>query len=189
MRFEMRHPVTKLREATRMEGQVILGNYGCDFRPGQLTERDAAMAVIAWGRNRGFVVHTEAPVRVTREGLERRCEFDVVWRSRNSDLLVIWEIDGRDAGQTHFLGGEGPKGRVGNAAKFLCHPGTLRIQVLYSVKNNLRQIQRCNRGSIRGWLGNDIYFISDEELVGSRATSEIKDEICRRIEEVAQRCA
>ena len=144
--------------------RAYLGNHH-GMRPGQLTERETAMLVISAGRKAGFIVRTEVSVRaVGRTGKPVRGEIDVGWyNSHTNALLVAWEIDGRDAGEPHFLGNL-KKGTVGNKAKFDACSAALRFQVLYSVKNDLALKGQSKQMLIERLLGTSAIVVTDEDL-------------------------
>jgi hypothetical protein len=131
-----------------------------------LTERDVAMLVIAAGRQAGFTVRTEFSV-VGRKpsGVQGRGEIDVGWYGPMPErrLVVAWEIDGRDAPDSHFTGRRN-KEILGNVAKFNGSFAERKIQVLYSLSNNLSPKRPFNT-NIPLLLPQDVTIYTDEQLM------------------------
>ena len=145
--------------------RTYLGRHS-GVRRGQLTERETAMLVVAAGRRAGYTVRTECIVfGRKRSGAPGRGEIDVGWYNCDDDTIrVAWEIDGQDASEEHFLGYEG-KDTLGNKAKLLASEAPLKVQVLYSLKNNLRKKRDSKLDCIRHWLGSNVTVVTDEELI------------------------
>jgi hypothetical protein len=93
-----------------------------------------------------------------------------IWRDRyllvppvQQRLVVAWEIDGQDPPDVHILGG-GPKDLAGNKAKLDACKANIKVQVLYSLKNDISPKSRSKRQQIGGWLPG-IEVVTDEELM------------------------
>jgi hypothetical protein len=136
------------------------------MRLGQLTERETAGLVIAAGRKAGYLVRTEIIVTGNkRSGRPGQGEIDVGWYDRNSNSIrVAWEIDGHDAAEQHFFG-EIKKDTMGNKEKFAASKAPLKIQVLYSLKNNLQKKAGSKESLIKRWLGSRVSVVTDEQLM------------------------
>lgn len=120
-----------------------------------------------------MVVRTEHRLRVVSPGgKDKAGEIDVVWfHPKSNRLLVAWEIDGQDASDIH-IGGGGPKDLVGNRAKLTAVNASVKIQVLYSLCNDLTPKGRSRRAEIAALLvGADVHLVTDEELMGSSANN------------------
>jgi hypothetical protein len=113
----------------------------------------------------GMVVRTEHQVHVVSPGGVRRSgEIDICWFHPFSKRLVVaWEIDGQDPPDVHILGG-GPKDLAGNKAKLDACKADIKMQVLYSLKNNISPKGRSKRQQIGGWLPG-VEVVTDEELM------------------------
>jgi hypothetical protein len=119
-----------------------------------LYQRELTSLIIRAGRAGGLDVVTELPVLSG--------EMDCAWYSPGfSTLLVAWEFDGRDVGNGHIAG---TKTRIGNAAKFIACTALRKIQVLYSLRNNLAYWGKSRATKIRALLSSDVEIITDVEL-------------------------
>jgi hypothetical protein len=154
---------------------------------GQMTERDAAMLVIAAGRKAGFTVRTEVSVVGHRpSGKSGRGEIDVGWyapmhgRGPQDDRLVVaWEIDGRDASDGHFTG-RLDKDTLGNSAKFNAACAARKIQILYSLSNNLKPKRRFNENIFK-LLPVDVVIYTDEQLMAPNGIELLQNELRRML--------
>ena len=113
----------------------------------------------------GMTVRTEHQVHVMSPGGVRRSgEIDICWFHPSSGrLLVVWEIDGQDARGAHIVGG-GSKDLAGNKAKLDVCKADLKIQVLYSLKNDISPKGRSKLRQIIDWLPG-VEVVMDEELM------------------------
>ena len=100
-------------------------------------------------------------------GNDKAGEIDIVWfHPGNNRLLVAWEIDGHDASDIH-IGGGGPKDLAGNRAKLASVNASIKVQVLYSLCNDLSPKGRSRRAEIGAALAGAADVVTDEELMGS----------------------
>jgi hypothetical protein len=146
---------------------VPRSHLGCHhgFRSGQLHQLEAATLVLRAGRMAGMVVRTEHRLDVVSPGGRHKSgEIDICWFHPSTNrLLVAWEIDGQDPPDEHILGG-GPKDLTGNKAKLAACGADIKVQVLYSLKNDISPKGRSKRQQISGWLpGVDV--VTDEDLM------------------------
>jgi hypothetical protein len=154
-----------------------LGNNSIDGQ-GKLTEREVAMLVICAGRQAGFAVKTEISVITNTKNLKGnfvRGKIDIGWY-KEGKLIAVWEIDGQDAGIFHFSG-NAKKGTAGNIAKFVAAECAYKIQVLYSLKNNLDRKSNSKRCSIQGWLNGNAHLVTDEELMEPEGIEALTEKI------------
>lgn len=136
-------------------------------RPGQLTEREAVMLIVWAGRRAGFTVKTEISVHTQNQNGRRvRGEVDIGWYTADR-LAAVWEVDGQDAGMAHFLGHR-TRGTAGNTAKFSSADAPCKVQVLYSLKNNLEVKRPSKYESIKEWLHGVACLVTDEELMDTQ---------------------
>lgn len=112
-----------------------------------------------------MIVRTEHRVRVVSPGGQPKSgEIDICWFHASSNrLLVAWEIDGQDPPDAHICGG-GPKDLVGNRGKLDACGADIRVQVLYSLKNDISSKGPSKRQQITGWLAG-VDVVTDEELM------------------------
>jgi hypothetical protein len=112
-----------------------------------------------------MIVRTEHRLRVTSPGgLARAGEIDICWFHPVSNRLVVaWEIDGQDPPDEHIRGG-GPKDLGGNKAKLDASRADIKVQVLYSLKNDISPKGRSKRPQIIDWLPV-VDVVTDEELM------------------------
>ena len=123
------------------------------------------------GRAAGLVVKAEIAVDVPNErGLIQRGEMDCGWYSPKGELVVAWEFDGRDADDWHLLGGRKTTSsgrevlKLGNARKFSACGAPLKVQVFYSLKNDLTPKPPA-RPALNQLLFPDVDVVSDEQLM------------------------
>ncbi|HET7812485.1 MAG TPA: hypothetical protein VFL16_18080 [Steroidobacteraceae bacterium] len=137
-----------------------------ELRPGQLNEREVATLVVCAGRAAGFIVRTEIKVPTCLpDGGIVNGEMDVGWfHAQSNKLIAAWELDGQDVPDAHLLGSV-TKGKAGNKAKFDACGAPLRIQVLYSVKNNLEPKRPSKKSIVERLLGTSATVVSDEDLM------------------------
>lgn len=122
------------------------------------------MLIVCAGRRAGFIVTTEISVQAqTPTGRAVRGEIDVGWYTEGR-LIAVWEVDGQDAGRAHFLG-DPSKETAGNTAKLSSAEAPSKVQVLYSLKNNLKLKGTSKCASIQGWLNGVAPLVTDEELM------------------------
>lgn len=146
-----------------------IGSHG-PKRPGQLTERDVAMLIVSAGRNAGFRVQTEFRVPtgiIGTHGKEVRGEIDIVWidRKPGAQIIVAWEVDGRDAPEAHFTGQKSSrKITAGNRSKFECSGAVHKVQVLYSLTNALSEKRARDKSVVEQWLEGSAVVVLDEAL-------------------------
>ena len=149
-------------------------------RRGQLMEREAVMLIVCAGRRAGFTVKTEISVPTkNRNGLPVRGEIDVGWYAAGR-LAAVWEIDGQDAGEAHFRG-HPKKGTAGNTAKFSAADAPFKVQVLYSLKNNLDAKGPSKHVSIQHWLDGVAFLVTDEELMNTQGIEAWTEKIGARV--------
>lgn len=121
------------------------------LRPGQLHKEEVAALVMRAGRVASLIVRMEARARAGG-----RHAFDCGWFSPSSGkLLVGWEFDGQDAGDRHI---------AGNRSKFDDCAALRKVQVLYSVKNDLTPKPASRRQIMAGLLPG-VCIVADEELM------------------------
>jgi hypothetical protein len=146
---------------------VPRSHLGCHhgFRPGQLHQLEAATLVLRAGRMAGMIVRAEHRLHVVSPGGRQRSgEIDICWfHPITNRFVVAWEIDGQDPPDEHILGG-GPKDLTGNKAKFHACGADIKVQVLYSLKNDISSKGRSKRQQINGWL-SEVDVVTDEELM------------------------
>lgn len=135
------------------------------FRPGQLHQLEAATLVLRAGRVAGMIVRTEYSLAIMSPGGQlRRGEIDICWfHPVTNRLIVAWEIDVQDPPDVHVLGG-GPKDLAGNKAKLDGCGAEIKVQVLYSLKNDITSKGRSKRQQITTWLPG-VEVTTDEELM------------------------
>ena len=135
------------------------------LRAGQLHQLEASALILRAGRAAGLIVRTEHQVSV-RNSVDDPVsgEIDVCWFCPHTRrLLAAWEIDGHDAGESHILGNP-KKGTAGIKAKLEACTAPIKVQLLYSLKNNLSAKGPSKRKQIEQWLAG-IPVVTDEELM------------------------
>lgn len=104
----------------------------------------------------GLKVRTEVPA----PWVSARSAMDCGWYSATGMLLVAFEFDGRDVGREHISGSE-EKGKLGNAEKFRRSGALVRVQALYTLRNE--RVLPPRKGTTDA-MKPEVEVLSDEEL-------------------------
>ena len=135
----------------------ILGRHEDAASPFQLTLPELGSLVIGAGCAAGFIVQVEVPV----PGTQRDARLDCAWLAADKTMVVAWEFDGRDVKRPH-IAGDPEKGRLGNREKFQRSRALVKVQALYSLRNE-RVLPPMGQGT--GVLGPEVIVLRDEDLM------------------------
>lgn len=144
----------ELRRANALKR--VIGRHGYADRAGQLTLPELGSLVITAGCEAGFVVQVEVPVA----GGKRDAKLDCAWFATDGTMVVAFEFDGRDVGREHISGSE-EKGKLGNAEKFRRSGALVRVQALYTLRNE--RVLPPRKGTTDA-MKPEVEVLSDEEL-------------------------
>lgn len=137
--------------------RMYLGSHD-GLSPLQLHKEEVASLIIRAGRKKGFVVRTEVEARWAAS-TGRSPALDCGWY-RDGRLVVAFEFDGRDVADGHLTKD------TGNVAKFMGCIAPLQIQVLYSVKNDLKPKPPSRRSFVERLLApTEALVVDDTELM------------------------
>ena len=146
-----------------------LGGHHPHF-PNWLHVLEVGALIVRAGRAAGLIVKAEIVVTATDDlGAPQRGEMDCGWYSQSGDLIVAWEFDGRDVDDWHLFGGRRPTKRgdvfkLGNVRKFAACGAPIKVQVLYSLKNDLTPKPPARR-SLDSAIFPDVSVVTDENLM------------------------
>lgn len=132
---------------------------------GQLCLVEVSSLIWRAARVGGLRARCEVPLQCRIGTAQKTGEMDCGWYSATTaQWLVAWELDGRDVGRAHI---EGNTKLVGNAQKFAVSTALLKVQVLYSLRNDLSPWGASQAARCRKILGAGVRVISDEDLMAS----------------------
>jgi hypothetical protein len=142
--------------------RVLLGRH-VGAKQGQLCLVELAWFVMYAGWVAELRVRHEVKIQVPVGNTSKTGAMDSGWYCpKTGRWLVARELDGRDAKDGHFCGN---KKRIGNARKFAASTAMLKVQVLYTLKNDLSPWGESRAEQHRKLLSPSVEVVSDEQIV------------------------